>query len=584
MTTNHDKSPPADAVLAALARLHAFPEFAHSPRLTSFLDHIVAETLAGRAAELRAYSIATTVFERDKSFDAHNNSIVRVEATRLRKALRNYYDGPGAADPVVIDVPLGGYTPRFTQIAAPPAALTPLLTASRAPPIEPAVVAKRSPARPRSFAIAGSALAMLAATVFVFASHFLGSAVHVPPRAALDAQSPVGETASRSMPLLAIYPVQVIGDDHEAFATAGQLQHDLADALGRFDEINVLRSFLRSVQNAGPQKPDYELHGHIDALTNGHLEATFRLFHSDDRRLVWSGVFNLPASGFDAAARAALVRTIVTPVAQPFGALISDLRTRVEAGLPTPKSIECIARFEDFWDTRAEAKRRAAYDCLTAAIALHPQTSAFQVALSNLHVAEYLGDLPKLGPLPSLDAAEQAAERAIRMAPGRAHPYLALSQVLNLRGNYDKALRLAERALEMNPNDTDITAQLGALYVLRGQLEKGSRLLHQALEHNPAYPAWMQFYLFLEAYLRGDQAGQQAAARSIGATEEPDAALAQVIAAAEAGKLDDAKTALAQLRAHYPAFAASPKAALERLTLAPEIVERLMLSASKIGL
>jgi len=40
--------------------------------------------------------------------------VVRIEAGRLRRALDHYYLIPGLADPVIIDVPKGGYVPRFT--------------------------------------------------------------------------------------------------------------------------------------------------------------------------------------------------------------------------------------------------------------------------------------------------------------------------------------------------------------------------------------------------------------------------------------------------------------------------------------
>ena len=89
--------PNADVIRAALDRLRSQPEFARSPRLAAFLDYIVTEALAGRGDALRAYTVATAVFDRDADFDAHSNSIVRVEATRLRKAIRGYYEEIGRA-------------------------------------------------------------------------------------------------------------------------------------------------------------------------------------------------------------------------------------------------------------------------------------------------------------------------------------------------------------------------------------------------------------------------------------------------------------------------------------------------------
>ena len=192
--------------------------------------------------------------------------------------------------------------------------------------------------------------------------------------------------------------------------------------------------------------------------------------------------------------------------------------------------------------------------------------------------------MPRLGPELSLDAAQEAAECAIHLSPGRAHPYLALAQVLNLRGDFEKALSLAEHAQEINPYDSDVTAQLGALYILRGKPVEGTRLLSQAMNDNPAYPGWMKFYLFVEAYLRGDHQAQQSALNGVEDSGEPAVVFAKIIAAVEAGHIDDAKAELMNLRSRFPHFAAAPKAALERLTMAPELVERLLASAQKAGL
>ena len=53
--------PNENEIRAALGRLRKQPDFARSPRLAAFLDYIVTETLEGRGAALRAYTVATAV-------------------------------------------------------------------------------------------------------------------------------------------------------------------------------------------------------------------------------------------------------------------------------------------------------------------------------------------------------------------------------------------------------------------------------------------------------------------------------------------------------------------------------------------
>lgn len=105
--------PPAESVQAQLARILASSSFSRSERLSRFLRFVVEEKIAGRTRELKEYTIGTQVYDRSASFDPTTDTIVRVEARRLRVTLQNYYASEGRSDPVRIDVPKGGYEPVF---------------------------------------------------------------------------------------------------------------------------------------------------------------------------------------------------------------------------------------------------------------------------------------------------------------------------------------------------------------------------------------------------------------------------------------------------------------------------------------
>ena len=87
----------ADAVRAELSRMLASPHFDASERNRGFLKHVVEEVLAGRADRIKAYTIATEVFGRDPKFDPQLDSIVRIEAGRLRRAIERYHLTDGRA-------------------------------------------------------------------------------------------------------------------------------------------------------------------------------------------------------------------------------------------------------------------------------------------------------------------------------------------------------------------------------------------------------------------------------------------------------------------------------------------------------
>ena len=82
--------------------------------MRSFLNFIVNAHLDDRADKLKEFTLAIDVFEKDQSFDPSIDSIVRVEASRLRAKLREYYDGEGQRDSVRIEVPKGHYVPVFS--------------------------------------------------------------------------------------------------------------------------------------------------------------------------------------------------------------------------------------------------------------------------------------------------------------------------------------------------------------------------------------------------------------------------------------------------------------------------------------
>ena len=91
--------------------------FAKSPNLGKILRFVCTKVLEGRANEIKEYNLATQALGRNVSFDPARDSIVRVEATRLRKRLREYYESEGASHPVQIQFPDAGYVPRFVRNA-----------------------------------------------------------------------------------------------------------------------------------------------------------------------------------------------------------------------------------------------------------------------------------------------------------------------------------------------------------------------------------------------------------------------------------------------------------------------------------
>src|SRR4051812_21213573 len=100
-------------VLSQLERILSHDRFGFADRNSGFLRHVVEKTLEGRTSEIKEVVIANEIYGRSCDYDPKVDSIVRVEASRLRSKLRSYYEQEGAQDPIRITIPKGSYVPQF---------------------------------------------------------------------------------------------------------------------------------------------------------------------------------------------------------------------------------------------------------------------------------------------------------------------------------------------------------------------------------------------------------------------------------------------------------------------------------------
>ena len=100
-TMIEDGRPPPAEVRAQVQRMTASDVFATSPQLSAFLLFVVEAVLRGQGERLKGYTIGVEVLRRDATFDPQIDPIVRVEATRLRRAIERYYAGAGIDDPII---------------------------------------------------------------------------------------------------------------------------------------------------------------------------------------------------------------------------------------------------------------------------------------------------------------------------------------------------------------------------------------------------------------------------------------------------------------------------------------------------
>jgi hypothetical protein len=92
--------------------------FSRSSNMEKMLRYVCEKYFEGQAIEIKEYSIAVDALGRPHDFDPTEDSIVRVEAHRLRIKLARYYQKEGSQHPIQIVLPSGGYVPQFIRVAS----------------------------------------------------------------------------------------------------------------------------------------------------------------------------------------------------------------------------------------------------------------------------------------------------------------------------------------------------------------------------------------------------------------------------------------------------------------------------------
>lgn len=99
--------------IAQVDRLVASHGLRTSESLCKLLCFLARHALDHPSASLKEYEIATEVFGRSTDFDPQVDSIVRVQAGRLRLKLAEYYNSDGAEDTILVELPKGTYVLTF---------------------------------------------------------------------------------------------------------------------------------------------------------------------------------------------------------------------------------------------------------------------------------------------------------------------------------------------------------------------------------------------------------------------------------------------------------------------------------------
>ena len=572
-------SPNDERVRHALGRVLASDDFAASDRARRLLDYIVAETLAGRSDRIKAYTLATDVFERGADFDPQADPVVRLEASRLRRALEHYYLTGGRNEVVRISIPKGSYVPAFEFLEPQKPAEAPAGI-----PVEDDVPATVAPPTRRLHLWAAGALI---AVVAVGAALFL-----LLPRAIIQRPAPAQSAAIQHRPTIFVMPFDSAGES-EAILAYGLTLGVISD-LTRFNDLFVFAAET-SYQSRGARPPatlvpttgiDYIVRGNVSAA-NQRFRSTISLVEARSGRQVWSSATEgslSPSEIFEQ--EQAIASEVARSIAQPYGVIFSDkIKEIVHKPPESLTSYECVLAADLYRREDALSKFPEARACLERTIAAEPYYSEAYATLSLLYSDGYRIALGK-----ELDdedrrlAALDLAQRAIKVDPHSSSAFHALHTVYWQLNDVDRSFDAAAKGLALNPNNTQLLASLGARRCLRGDWASGLPLLQQAFARNPALTDAYRYVFFLDYYRRADYRNALLEASQINLPDEVLTHVFQAMAYAVAGHPEQTKEAVAHILALAPHFPEHAVATFKSSNVDPTLIDQVVRGLAKAGL
>ena len=512
----------------ALDRVTACPPLSRSKRLSRFLRYLVDQALAGRSETIGGYAIAVDVFNKPEDFDPAVDSIVRVEAGRLRQRLAEYYREAGEGDPVEISLPKGSYAPAF----------------------------KSRPMREKTLAYAfdkpngGPSIAVLP-----FRNH----------SANLDDQYFVdGLTEETTVNLARFKDLFVFSR-----STTAKLARDGADIRQLRAELGVDFVLECSVRKSSHRvRLAVQL---IDAASGGHILAE-RL----ERPCTPDGVFEIQDE---------IAQLVAGRVADRHGPLGRYLARASRNGRSKRwETYLWTVRFHDYYATHDPAQHVEVRRGLEGALTLDPDSSDACAALAATYLDEYRFHLNARTDFPALDRALETALRGVTCDPDNAMAYQFLALTYYHRHELVDFDIAARRAVELNPGHPGVLADIGHYYALAGDWDRGLALIDRAIAISPVHPGWYHHVPAVKKLLDGDP---EAALRELKTVPMQGfywyhALLACVFAFAD--RRADAADAAQALLALVPDFAEKAQSECRIWTSSTEIIGTLLEGWRRAGI
>ena len=429
-----------------LERVLESPGFARNDRMSRFLRFVVEQHLEGKDHELKESVIAIEVFGRPADFDPRVDPVVRTEAGRLRARLSEYYVDEGKGDPLVIELPKGGYIPRFREVKETREATAPL----------------RSRLGTRAWIAAG--LGGFAIAVALGWWRFERQAAPI---------------------AIAVLPLHNLSQDPANDYFADGLTDELIRNLSIIDGLSprsrtssfAFKGKPRNVREAGKElAADYILEGSV-LRAGQQLRINAQLIRARDDFPVWSGRYDRELTD---------VLAIQDDISR---GIVNSLRLKLGRGR---RRYEISAEaYDAYLRARAQTTRRLNWRegivLFEEAIAKDP---AFAPAYAGLAEAYAFGSgTDETEHDETLERMRAAAEKAIQLDPLLAEAHYALGAAYARDARWEQSEKSFRRAIELGPNLSEVRYRFaGYLLLPLGRIEEALQQARMAEKTDPLSP------------------------------------------------------------------------------------------------
>ncbi len=546
---------------AELERLLADPRFHATERQRAILRYLAERRFSGCEEGVKAYSIALDVLGRASNFDASNDPIVRIEVSRLRSSVENYYEAFGAEQDVTIHIPKGTYVTIFPRSHMP----------YEHDEDEP-LLADETCEAPVGIPMAENA--EHAATVTPPSRHL---AIHGAFALLICVGIAAGAILHASSPVLTVRPsvaLSMDAVDARMQGEASQTRDMLLTALTQFQTLTVAKAGYDGARTQKATGRSYE----IDMKYYGDGDdrsVWWQIVDSQSGDLLKSGLETIPIDGKSPAATR---QEIVDVLARRFAATRGAINN-IETHANNIDSIgnSCVLRAEYQLDDGGSGDMAAVRSCLERTLAVDRNNSDAAALLARVLIAPEAA----VGDAVVRARALDLANRAVSIAPMSDRAYVALMMTQFADGRVDAALQAGNRAIALNPSNPDAVAKLASVLFSAGYFDAGVSMAQDAGRAVDIVPRDAMLVLALDAYRRGDWSEASLLAEQVNCTDF----VVRALRAAALGQLgsDQAKQRLADVRGRDPDFERTLRQKLEARRFQPVLSAEIQDGLTKAG-